>query len=303
MADEKLNLLDVAKMNSSDREIGLIEEVATHAPEARVVAARSIRGTSYKTLHRTALPTTGFRSVNKGFPASKSKFELRNVECFVLGGKVVCDRSAADACEDGKEYYQALEASGVMESAMITLGNQFYYGNVEESGFPGLQSLVDSSMVHDATGSTADTGSSVYGVRFGEKNLQFVNGQGGGFSLGDFREESVEDADGNTFDAYVSYLNAWVGLQATNKYCVGRIKNITTQTGKMLDDEMLFKWLELFPSSRMPDAIFLNRRSLGQLRASRTATNATGAPAPFPTDVDGIPIVVTDSITSTEAIA
>jgi len=38
------------------------------------------------------------------------------------------------------------------------------------------------------------------------------------------------------------------------------------------------------------------------LRNSRTATNATGTGAPFPTEVEGIPIVVSDAVTSTEAI-
>jgi len=41
---------------------------------------------------------------------------------------------------------------------------------------------------------------------------------------------------------------------------------------------------------------------LKQLRDSRTATNVTGAPAPRPTEVEGIPIIVTDAIVNTEAV-
>lgn len=301
MADALPTLLDVAKANSSDKEIGLIEEVTTYAPEASSVAARSIRGTSYKTLHRTALPTTGFRNANNGVDGGKSSYDLRTVECYILGGRVVVDVAVANAYEDGVEAFQAREALGVMESAMITLGNQFYYGTVEDSGFPGLKSLVDSSMVFDAEGDSADAASSVYGVRYGEQNLQMVIGQGGAFTLGDFRIESVA-GDTGYFDAYVASLNAWVGLQATNKNCIGRIKNLTTQTGKGLDDDMIAKWLEQFPANRLPDALYMNRRSLRQLRESRTATNATGAPAPFPEDAWGIPIVLTDSLLNTEAI-
>lgn len=303
MADEKLSLLDVAKKNSSDREIGLIEENATTAPEASIVRARSIRGTSYKTLHRVGLPATGFRDANGGIAGGVSKYELREVQCYIFGGRVVVDKAVAAANEDGPEMALADEASGVMQSALIALGSQFYYGKVDESGFPGLESLVHDEMVHNAGGTTADTGSSVYGVKFGPKNVQFVIGQGGGMTLDDFRTESVADADGNYFPAHVSDLSSWIGLQATNKYCVGRLRDITEDTGKKLDDNLLGRFLEKFPVGMMPDALFMNRRSLRQLRESRTATNATGQPAPTPTEYEGIPIIVTDSIVSTEALA
>jgi hypothetical protein len=48
--------------------------------------------------------------------------------------------------------------------------------------------------------------------------------------------------------------------------------------------------------------MFMTRRSRGQLRNSRTATNATGAPAPMPTEVGGVPIEVTDSLSNVEAL-
>ena len=51
-----------------------------------------------------------------------------------------------------------------------------------------------------------------------------------------------------------------------------------------------------------PNLIVCNQASLEMLRAARTATNATGAPAPMPTEVTGIPVVTTDALTSTEAI-
>lgn len=303
MADEKLSLLDVAKKNSGDAGIGLIEEIGTSAPEAIVVAARSIRGTSYKTLHRVGLPATGFRDANGGIAGGVSRYELREVQCKILGGRVIVDKAVAAASEDGPEMALADEAVGVFESALLTLGTQFYYGQVNTSGFPGLAALVHDEMVLNAGGTTVDTASSVYGVKFGRQNVQFVIGQGGGIDLGDFRTESVEDADGNSFPAHVADLSTWIGLQATNKFSVGRLRDITEDTGKKLDDNLLGRFLEKFPVGQMPDALFMNRRSLRQLRESRTATNATGAPAPTPTEYEGIPIIVTDSIVSTETVA
>jgi hypothetical protein len=60
--------------------------------------------------------------------------------------------------------------------------------------------------------------------------------------------------------------------------------------------------MQIFPASRGPNYVVMNRRSLGQLQRSRTATNPTGAPAPFPQEAFGVPIVVTDQINSTETL-
>ncbi|MBA7711875.1 hypothetical protein ES703_120842 [subsurface metagenome] len=46
----------------------------------------------------------------------------------------------------------------------------------------------------------------------------------------------------------------------------------------------------------------MTARSLGQLQDSRTATNPTGAPAPFPESAFNVPIFDTTAITNTEAL-
>jgi hypothetical protein len=52
----------------------------------------------------------------------------------------------------------------------------------------------------------------------------------------------------------------------------------------------------------MPNVIAMNRNALRLLRQCRSAYSPTGAPAPFPAEAFGIPIVVTDQILSTEAV-
>lgn len=312
-------LLDVAKRNASDPAIGLIDEASRMVPEitgqtmvrgqlitvANVGAARTIRGTQYKTRVRTALPTAGFRNANEGVDASKSTYENRLVECFILNPRWECDVAVATSNEDGAEAYIAEEAMAVTNAAMMALGKQFYYGRGtggDAKGHPGLIDSVDSSMVVDATGSTATTGSSVWGVSFGLQKVQWVLGQEGELSMTDVRIADLTDANGRRFSAYVQELLAHVGVQVGHKYAVGRIKNLTAQSGKGLTDALLGSLLSKYPVGFSPDAFFLSRRSLEQLRASRTATNATGMEAPTPTDYQGIPLVATDSILDTEAI-
>lgn len=313
-------LLDVAKRNAADSAVGLIDEAARQVPEItgqvysrgqmisvpNVGAARTISGSMYKTLVRTALPTVAFRSANQGVAASKSTIENRLIETFILNPRWECDKAVADRNEDGAESYIAEEADAILAAAFMHIGKQFYYGagtNGDSKGHPGLVDMVDSTMVVDATGSTSNTGSSVWAVSFGPRKVQWVMGNNGEMAVSDVRIESIEDADGNRFTAYVQELLSHVGVQCGHKYCVGRIKNLTAQSGKTLTDAMLGSLMAKFPVGMMPDALFMSRRSLEQLRASRTATNATGQEAPTPTDYEGVPIVPTDSILDTEAIA
>jgi hypothetical protein len=312
-------LLDIAKHNGSDAVVGLVEEAIRAVPELsgsvmyrgktvtvpNMGAARTIKGQQYRTLIRTALPSVGFRNANQGVAASKSTYENKLVETFILNPRWECDKAVADVHEDGPEAFIALEGIGMTGAAMMALGKQFYYGRLnggDAKGHPGIIDSVDASMVVDATGSTPDTGSSVWLVKFGPQAVQWVFGENGSLEMKDPREESITDDEGNRYTAYVQELLAYAGVQVLDKFSVARIKNLTAQTGKGLTDSLLGDALALFPVGKGPDVILGSRRSLEQLRKSRTATNATGSEAPTPTEFEGVPIVATDSILNTEAI-
>src|SRR5258708_5520975 len=94
-------LLDIAIMNGSDMAVGLVEETIRAVPEVLKGAARTIKGTQYKTLVRTNLPTVGFRAANEGSPTSKSIYENRLFETFILNPNWTCDKAVADSHEDG----------------------------------------------------------------------------------------------------------------------------------------------------------------------------------------------------------
>jgi hypothetical protein len=298
-------LLDIAKANAADPVVGLIEEVVTYAPEVMYGAARTIRGLNYRTLVRTALPGVAFRNANEGSALTKSTWENRLIECYTLNPRWECDKAVADRYEDGAAAFVALEADGVMKASMIHLGSQFYYGTANDSkGFPGLVAAYDSSAMEvDAGGTAANTGSSVWAVKFGPQAVQWVYGNGGSLEMSELDTQRVLDASNNPYTAYVQELLAYPGLQVGNKYAIGRIRDLTADTGKGLTDALIAQLLEKFPVGYKPDYLFMNRRSLRQLQSSRTATNPTGAPAPFPSESFGIQIIVTDSITSTEALS
>lgn len=315
-------LLEIAKINAGGGFAELLDEAARPVPEItgmytlngeakqapRVADGRTIPGTQYKTLIRTALPTASFRDANAGAAASKSTYENRLVECFILNPRWEADKAVADACEDGAAAYIAQEAVAILTASLMTLGKQFYYGRGtggDAKGHPGLIQMHDTTnLVVDAGGTTASTGSSVWGVKFGPLDTQWVLGANGRLAVDDVRIETVVDPADATkkFTAYVQELLAWCGLQVRSFNCVGRIKKLTEDSGKGLTDALLGKLLAKYPTGWAPDVFFCSRRSLEQLRASRTATNATGKEAPTPTDFEGIPLVPTDSILNTESL-
>lgn len=316
MATEFPTLLDIAKASGVDAVVGLIDEVAISTPEVtgvdmrgnvvpRVGASRTIDGVSYETLVRIADPTVRFRDANEGVPGTKSRYENRIVSTYTLNPRWECDKAVADRHADGPEAYIAMEGAAQVRAGLHHIARQFYYGTGNDAkGFPGLAEVVDSTMVLDAGGTTAATGSSVWAVKFGPQNVQWVWGRNGALELAPVRLESIEDTDGNRFDAYIESILAYPGLQVGNKYSVARIKDLTADSGKGLTDDLLAQLVDLFPTSvGEPDVIFMTRRSRSQWRNSRTATNTTGAPAPLPTNYEGIPVLVTDAITNTETLS
>jgi hypothetical protein len=315
----KITLLDVAKNNGSDAVVGLVEDSISAAPEVNIFPVRTVEGTGFKTLVRTGLPSVDFIAASQGIPGSKSTFENKHFDCGILGGRIEVWKTILDSPENGPASdIKATEAAGVMEAAIRKVGRQIFYGTTalgSAKGFAGLVSMVDSGMIKDATGTTANTGSSVYMVKFGPRDVTLIMGRNGTMELSDFRVESLEDTDGNKGPGEVADLASWIGLQQASKHSVVRIKNITEDSGKGLTDKLLVQALRLFPSGIRPDVIFMSRRSMGQLEDARATlislnTNGkrgdTGGSEVYvqeATDFRGIPIIATDSILDTEPIA
>jgi hypothetical protein len=308
-----LTLLDLAKLNGADPIVGLIEEVATASPEVTIIPARTIRGTSYKTVIRNSRPAVGFRAANEGTDATKSNFTERLVECYILSSRVEVDKAVARGYEDGPEAIQAIEAAGVMRAALSTVGSQTIYGTAAGAkGFFGLQQLIGTfsdELVVDAGGTTSATGSSVYAIKAGTTGVQYVYGNGTTFDLSAFREGDAVDANSKRYAAFISDLTAWIGFQCVNKYAVGRLKDCTADAGKGVTDAKIAELLSKFPVGERPSHLLMSRRSAYQLQISRTMTASTkqeaftGILPGVPTESFGIPILITDSIGDTEPLS
>lgn len=313
MAYSYLTMLDLAKVNGSDQTVGLIEENLNAAPEAAILPARQVSGTSFKSLVRTAYPSGAFRSANEGVEPVKSTYLNRTHETFYYDLQLEMDAAIASADENGPEHALAMEADGAARGYMLDIGPQVWYGrgtNGDAKGFPGAKEVVDSDLVLDATGSTADTASSVWAICAMPKFFELIFGKNTVLEVGEWRKQTITRSS-KELTAWKNSLEGWVGAAFYSKYAVGQIKNLTAQTGKTLTDSLLSQLIQKFPIGVKPTHFFMNRRSRQQLQASRTVTlfgQGTTRPnqellAPIPDSYDGIPIICTDSILSTEAIA
>jgi len=308
MANSYLTTADVAHFNKTDMDV-VINDILDDAPLVAFLAARTILGNTFKYARQLTNPAVGFRAPNDGAENTKGTYDSITTSLGVLDASFKMDIAVAEADERGAEHAMAIEAMAHLRQAFFSVEKQIIYGtdNVATNAFNGFTDLStlstkSSSMVIDATGSTASKASSVFFVRTGESDVELLWGQSGEIVLGD--RQTVE-ADGSTtgkFPAYYHPITGWVGVKTASKYSVARIANLTEQSGKKLTDDLLYKALSLFPGGRAPQACIMSRRSAEQLRSSRTATNIAGIPAPRPTDIEGIPIIVSDSIIDTESV-
>ncbi len=318
-------LLDVSKMVGNDVSVGLIEENLTAAPEVASFMARVIPGTSYKVLTATGDPTTGFTGANEGIAPTKSTLEQRLHECYIFRAAVAIDLAVQRASEGlGVPDLEMLEASRVTKAGLREIGSQIWYGTTNDAkGFGGLKAFtpktlssgtIGSSIVVDAAGTTAGTGSSIYAVKFGLQDVHLVFGNNQTLQLGEFANQMLTDASNGQYAARVAQLTAWIGMQIGSVNSVGRILNLTADSGKTASDSFISQLMEKFPVGVVPDAFFMSRRSASQLARSRTVTIfsqagvAPNAAKTTPTiatrvqDWDGIPIIVTDSILNTDTL-
>lgn len=318
MADAYANLLDLAKKTGSDAVVGLIEQNLLAYPEARLFPSRTITGTSFKTYLRTDYPDPVFRAVNEGTDTKKSTFQNKLVECFFLDGQLQIDEATVGADDNAIASQMTIEADGMTKGILRRLGKQVWYGTGLEDakGFPGAVQIVDPTLTVDAGGTTDNVASSVYLVNFGQQAVQFVFGNGNVFSMPAWQKQRIEISSKHLM-AWVSNISGWTGVQWVNNYSVGRIKKLTTDAGKGLTDSLVAKLLSQLPDDAdLSNArLFMTRRSAYQLQISRTPTSITtvgGAKissagvetiAPFPTESNGIPIVLTSSIRNIETLA
>lgn len=272
---------------------------------------KSSNGETHKYSKETGAPVVGFRAANVGRDLDSSIDTIVTVTLKILDFSWDVDKAVADIWrKGGAQALIAREGMRHIKAALVAFEKQVFYGTTAQgdaSGFTGMiqATTVDTktdTMCYDAAGTTADTATSVWAVRIGPSDLMGVVNGDGEIALGDTTVIQKTSSGSLVYPAYYTPGCTWLGMQVGSIYSMGRIVNITEDSSHTLTDDMIAQLLAKFPVGKEPTHLIMNRRSRRQLQDSRTATNSTGAPAPFPTEAFGVSIVTVESIVNTEAL-
>lgn len=319
MADTLTTLAELVRFNSMDVNPAEISDILNGAPVlSQLHAMMSSNGTTHKYNVESTAPVIGFRAINAGADYTASDSTQVSVDLKFIDGTIREDIAACQAFRGGSEAWLDRRSARQLRQALFTLEKQVFNGTVggDASGFNGLaddanyNQLAD-ALVVDAGGTAIGTGSSVWFIRStpDDASMALVGAGDEGLSM-----DNINFVIGETFKAQISGSNSklmtalcrdiggHLGIQVGSKYAAARIANLTADSGKGLTDSLLADALSLFPSADQPTHIVMSRRSLTQLQKSRTTYSPVGQPAPRPREYEGIPIVVTDSITNTETL-
>ena len=290
-----------------------VTDLLQDAPLLQVLFAQAAsNGTLHKYLKLTTASSAAFRAANAGLDKTNSADTLVTDTLAILDGSFPVDVALAQESKNGVDAYLAMELMRTMKTIFSVAEKQVIYGTSNDAtGFAGLADdaqldTTSDTMVYNAGGTTADTQTSVFLLRSGKDDVSYILGNDGNIVVDEDPQIvpwKPSASSTQSYPAYYTAVNGYSGFQIGGAYSAARIANLhASDEDAQLTDDMIYEALALFPAARQPNMIVMDRQSLKQLRASRTAVNVMGAPSSRPTEVEGIPIVVTDSIVNTEAL-
>lgn len=283
--------------------------VLDEAPVVRQAYAQaaSSGATYHKFNRRYTAATATFRKINSGASNTAEVIEEVTLNCEYLDGSFVRDVAAARAFRKGVQAYLQRETGAALKTSMYTIERAIFNFNIATQfvGLPYINDYADTDNTTHVVSAGGAGGKSVWLIRWGQDAVSLIAGNDGRVDMvvpADDQIVQVTDAGGtNKYMAYAVDMGLWIGLQVGSPYDVVRLCNLDGTSDDLLTDDLLSEALSLFPAGHEPNMIVMNRTARKELQQSRTATNPTGAPAPFPTEAFGVPIVVTDALGSAEA--
>lgn len=241
-----LTYADWAKRVDDNGRISAIVELLSQTNEILddMIVLEGNLPTGHKTTVRTGLPQATWRLLNAGVPNGKSQTAqivdtCGNLEAYSLVDKDVADLNGNTAEFRLSESKAYLEGMSQQVATTLIYGNQFV--NPERfTGFAPRYSTLNTANSNTANnvmnaGGTGSTNTSIWIVTWGSDtwHAMFPKGKISGLQHRNMGEWPVQDASGNTYQAYREHYKWEIGLVGRDwRFCV-RIANIdvTALTG------------------------------------------------------------------------
>ena len=261
-------------------------------------------GILHKYLRTLTAPGAGFRLVNEGITNAAGTFEDVSVSLALLDATFSRDKAVAVGYGKGEIAYMDKESLKSLQAAFFGVECSIFRASINKqfTGLPGstFWDETGDEQVVDAGG----TGTrSVWLLRSAEDGIAIIAGNEGRVDMAraDAQIQAI-DSLSRPYPALQRVIMGWFGLQIGSKYDGVRICNLDGTDDDLLTDDLISSALALFPAGRGANMIVMDRTSRKELQQSRTATNPTGAPAPFPMDAFGVPIIVTEALTTEDQL-
>lgn len=336
----KVTLLDWAKSQDPDGAVATVAELLSQTNEI-LTDMMLIEGnlpTGHKHTIRTGLPTSIWRQMYQGVPASKSVRAQVTDTCGMLETRSEVDRDIADL-NGNTAAFRLSEAESFVESMNQTMAQTLIYGNtaLNPERFMGLaprysaiSGAANAQNIIDA-GGVGSVNTSIWLVVWGENTVTgiFPKGSNAGLFHEDLGLIDAFDASNNRYRAYADHWQWKIGLTVRDWRYVVRICNIdttdlvtqaTTQanTTATLLIKLMIKAMARIPFMGKGKAVFYSNRTVKEMLSIQALDRSQNAVAFMPAANQfgnvspgsvgsqdllfmGVPVRTVDQILSTEA--
>lgn len=303
-------LLDLASANGSESDKLLIAELIQRSDLLKILQFRSISGAQTTAQIITGRPNTGTRGFNQGIdPKVVSRStriwktanfeEHSNIDVFIANSN--------PASAGGVSQYRADEDMEFLRDMTLNFENLTINGDQEANNtdFDGIKKFLASLSQSNVVGSSGGSGdeTSIYFSSIGNRGMLGINNENSGAMpemINNGRVSDVEDADGKRLTVYQTIFLWQAGLRF-DEAGIGRVANVKKGATNLLDSmEEVAIQMKISPTFIMTSrkgAQEIQKVKTGVLQSQVEDTELKR----FVTTWNGLPILITDSISSDEA--
>lgn len=232
----QLTLADMTKRLSPDGKVDPVAELLSQQNdiEEDIVYVEANQPTSHVVNVRTGLPAVYWRAYNQGVPSSKSTTAQVTEPCAMLEARSHIDAKLL-RLNGNSASFRLSEESAFLESMSQEFTSKIFSGNVgaDPKTFSGLATRYSSTTAGNGqnvitAGGAGSDNASVYLVGWSPETVYctYPKGSMAGLQSQDLGEESVQDADGNWYQAARTLFQRDAGLVVKDWRYVVRIANI-----------------------------------------------------------------------------
>lgn len=279
----QLTLADLSKRMGPDGKVDPVAELLSQQNE--ILEDAVVREANQPTSHvvgiRTGLPSVYWRQYNAGVPSSKSTTAQVTEPCAMLEARSHIDSKLLNL-NGNSAAFRLSEESAFIEAMGQEMTGKIFNGNVgaDIKTFSGLATRYSSTTAGNGgnvilAGGSGSDNASMYLVVWGEETvfMPFPKGSRAGLQSRDLGEESVQDSNGNWYQAARSLFQWDAGLVVKDWRYTVRIANIdvsdwinvaNTQTSTAATNliRLMMRAIARIPNFSMGRAAFYTNRSI-----------------------------------------